>query len=62
MSRLNPCTRDCPRKCAGCRDSCPEWAAAQELKAKISSEKERERMFRNYYVSTPRRVARRKGR
>lgn len=36
-----PCTRDCARRAAGCRLTCPEWAKYEAIKQAEYAERER---------------------
>ena len=47
-TQLNPCAKDCPRRAAGCRELCPEWAEAQALRAEIRKAQHHDSMVRGY--------------
>lgn len=60
MSKLNPCTPDCQRRCAGCRRNCPDWAAALKLREKARAAREKERLINGYTRDAARRNRRRR--
>ena len=49
MSRINPCTPDCPDRTVGCQASCEKLLAAKELQRKRAEALRRDSMIRGYF-------------
>ena len=63
LKTKHPCTRNCPRRTAGCKATCKEWQEYEQQKFEEYARKdeERERQERAYPFKAIKKISKKRG-
>ena len=56
----HPCAKDCPRRSAECRSTCPEWAEYEAAKKADYAEREKRWQAEGYFCENSIKIKKRK--